>query len=234
MATSSTLPVRSYHTRHMRHVIWDWNGTLLDDLGLILESANAALREFGAAPISTADYRARFTRPVVGFYRWALGRPVTPEEEAAIDTAFFDTYHAGLERVGLHPEAAPAVALAAERGATQSVLSMWWHERLVPAVERLGLAPAMLAVNGLRGTAGDSKQAHLAEHLESLVVLLPGLQPADVVLIGDVTDDAVAAEAAGTGCVLVDTGSQSAEVLAGTGRPVVSSLCAAVHLALGE
>ncbi len=216
----------------MRHLVWDWNGTLLDDLELIVDAANQALGAFGAQPISIEEYRHRFTRPVLGFYRWALGREVSGEEAEIIDRAFFDHYHAGLSAVGLHPEALSAAARAAEHGATQSVLSLWWHDRLVPAVERLGLATSMVLVDGLRGPAGESKQEHLAEHLDALRPLVPGLQPHDVVVIGDVADDAVAAAANGTGCVLVDTGSQSREALAATGRSVASSLIEAVERAL--
>jgi phosphoglycolate phosphatase-like HAD superfamily hydrolase len=216
----------------VRHLVWDWNGTLLDDLPLIVEAANAALGAFGAAPISVAEYRDRFTRPVLGFYRWALGREVDAAEAGVIDRAFFDHYHARVDGVGLNSEALDAVGEARRRGATQSVLSMWWHDRLVPAVERLGLGSFMVAVDGLRGAAGESKEQHLGEHLELLGELLPEI--GDVVLIGDVTDDAVAAAAGRIGCVLVDTGSQSRRVLETTGRPVVSSLCAAVDLALAD
>ena len=35
----------------MRHVIWDWNGTLFDDLHIVVESVNASLAELGAPPI---------------------------------------------------------------------------------------------------------------------------------------------------------------------------------------
>lgn len=218
----------------MRHLVWDWNGTLLDDLPLIVDSANAALAAFEAEPISITEYRERFARPVIVFYRWALGRELEPGEAEIIDEAFFDHYHAGLDGIGLHADALPAVDAARRRGATQSVLSMWWHDRLVPAVDRLGLAPHMALIDGLRGEAGASKQEHLARHLGKLRRLLPGLRAGDVVVIGDVADDADAAGANGTGCVLVDTGSQSRPALEGTGRPVVGSLCEAVELALEE
>ncbi len=218
----------------MPHIVWDWNGTLLDDLPLILDAANAALGRFGAGPITVTEYRDRFTRPIVGFYAWALDRDVTDDEVEVIDQAFFDHYHAGLDSVGLNEEALDAVARTAEQGATQSILSMWWHDRLVPAVERLGLADPMVLVDGLRGTAGESKTAHLADHLDELARLVPGIGAADITVIGDVADDAAAASASGAACVLVDTGSQSRSALEATGSPVMSSLCEAVRLALAN
>jgi phosphoglycolate phosphatase-like HAD superfamily hydrolase len=56
-------------------------------------------------------------------------------------------------------------------------------------------------------------------HLEA-----QSLDPADVVLIGDVVDDAVAAQAAGTQCVLVNTGAMSRTALEITGLPVTDSI----------
>jgi phosphoglycolate phosphatase-like HAD superfamily hydrolase len=60
-----------------------------------------------------------------------------------------------------------------------------------------------------------------------------GLTAAEVVVVGDVADDARAAAEAGASCVLYDGGSQSRAVLERTGCPVVSSLVEAVGIAVG-
>ena len=217
----------------MRHLVWDWNGTLFDDLPLIVESVNAALEALGAPPVDAGVYRDRFRRPVVRFYEWMLDREVSADEERLIDDRFFDHYHAGLARVGLAAEALDAVRAAETAGATQSILSMWWHDRLGPAVERLGLAPWMILVDGLQGPAGHSKADPLRAHLARLNGSVAGLTAADVVVIGDVADDARAAAEVGASCVLYDGGSQSRAVLERTGCPVVSSLIEAVGIAVG-
>ena len=38
----------------MRHVIWDWNGTLLDDLAIVVAAVNDSLQLFDADPIVRA------------------------------------------------------------------------------------------------------------------------------------------------------------------------------------
>jgi phosphoglycolate phosphatase-like HAD superfamily hydrolase len=68
-------------------------------------------------------------------------------------------------------------------------------------------------------------QRSLRQHLEA-----QSLEPADVVLIGDVVDDAVAAQAAGTQCILVSTGAMTHTALETTGAPVTNSIQQALQL----
>ena len=80
-------------------------------------------------------------------------------------------------------------------------------------------------IDGLPGDiGGGSKADSLARHLE-----VQQLDPADVVLIGDVVDDADAARAAGTQCVLVSTGAMTRESLEATGAPVTASIAEALR-----
>ncbi len=60
----------------MPHVIWDWNGTLFDDLAIVVASVNASLTQLGAPPIDEGGYRDHFTRPVHVFYEHLLGHEV--------------------------------------------------------------------------------------------------------------------------------------------------------------
>src|SRR5512136_871124 len=182
----------------MRHVVWDWNGTLFDDLEIVVASVNVSLRSIGAPPIDVEGYRAVYQRPLHRFYEALLGRPVLPDEMAAIDRDFHDAYHALLDQARLTVDARSAVDLVAARGQTQSVLSMWWHDRLVPAVRYFGLEDFMLAVDGHRGPPGDSKERHLGRHVDQLLRLYPRrVRREGVCVVGDVTDDADAARAVG-------------------------------------
>jgi phosphoglycolate phosphatase-like HAD superfamily hydrolase len=217
----------------VRHVVWDWNGTLFDDLPAVVASVNASLDMLGAGPIDEDGYRAVYRRPVHLAYEALLGRPVGVEEMARIDRTFHDAYQEMARDVPLAGDAGDAVRCVAAGGATQSVLSMWWHDRLLPTVRRLGLYEDMVLVEGHRGQPGEAKSAHLSAHIGRLAGLLPGLEEGDVVVIGDITDDAAAAAAVGARCVLFDGGSQTVEDLAATGFPVAFTLVEAVELALG-
>ncbi len=212
----------------MQHVIWDWNGTLFDDLHIVVEAVNASLSELAAPPIDADGYRDHYTRPVHIFYERLLGREVTAEEWKQIDQTFHDTYRLGLPRADLAPDALDALELVADRGWSQSVLSMWWHDELVPFVAGRGLGRFMRRVDGNRGDAGETKQIHLERHLEALGIADVGA--AAFLVVGDSLDDAQAAAAAGVQCALYDSGSHHRSELEAAGVPVVESLRAAVDV----
>jgi len=206
------------------HLVWDWNGTLLDDLPLVVDATNAAIAAYGIGPITAEAHRRDFRRPIADYYATLFGRPVDDEEFAALDKAFHATYSSGLVGCGLVPDA--LAALGAWPG-TQSLLSMWFHVELVPAVARYGLAGYFRRVDGLRAeVGGGSKTPHLAAHLDAL-----GLTGPDCVLVGDSVDDAEAARAVGARCVLYAGGFTGLERLRATGEPVARSLSEAVVLA---
>ena len=215
----------------MQHIIWDWNGTLFDDLPVVVDSVNASLARFGEGPIDAGTYRAHYRRPVPAFYESLLGRRIDDEMWRQIDEVFHDTYRRSLHRARVTPEAARAVGLVAGSGSTQSVLSMWWHDQLIAAVRRSGLEDHMLAVDGNRGEPGAAKAGQLDRHLRRLRDRHSRVAASRVTVIGDIDDDAEAARAVGAACVLFDSGSQPRDLLEATGAPVTGSLVEAVRIA---
>jgi phosphoglycolate phosphatase-like HAD superfamily hydrolase len=206
------------------HLVWDWNGTLLDDFSLVLTATNASLESFGGPCVTAEEHRRDFRRPIVDYYAHVLGRPVSPAEFRALDDAFHVAYRAGLDTCQL---TADAVAAIAAWTGTQSLLSMFFHEELMPAVTRRGLVAHLRRVDGLRAAIGGGpKEPHLRAHLAALEV-----DPVDCVLIGDSVDDAEAAFAVGARVVLYQGGFTDPQRLRATGAPVATTLVEAVTLA---
>ena len=215
------------------HIIWDWNGTLFDDNHVVIDSVNASLALLGTDPIDAAVYRRHFARPLHLFYERILGRDVDGALLASIDDTFQAAYASGLPSAGLTHDAREATEHVAGAGASQSVASMLWHDLLVSAVTRCDLDGAMLALDGHRGAVGETKEQHLAGHVDRLESMYPHLVRHRMVVIGDITDDAAAARVAGIRCVLYDGGSQERHLLEAEGVPVAATLIEAVALALG-
>lgn len=212
----------------VRHVVWDWNGTLLEDLPLIVEAVNAALGEHGREHISVADYTANYTRPVRRFYEVLLGRDVSDGEWQRIDTVFHDTYAAAVaERTDLMDGARDALQTVDASHASQSLLSMYPHHLLLPLVDHFGLDGHFEVVHGLVGQGGGRKLPHLERHLEEMVHLHDD-DPTRVLVIGDAIDDAVAAQHVGARVVLLASGSHPRSGLEATGAPVVETLSEAL------
>jgi phosphoglycolate phosphatase-like HAD superfamily hydrolase len=197
----------------VRHLVWDWNGTLLDDLDLVVAATNASLASVGGPSVTVDEHRRDFCRPLTTYYSNVLGRQITKDEFACLDRAFHDAYRAGLPECRLAFDA--LIAIGSWSG-PQSLLSMFFHHELVPVVERHGLVEHLRRVDGLRDpVGGGSKTPHLRAHLEALSV--PG---EECVLIGDSVDDAEAAAAVGARIVLYAGGITEAGRLRATGQPV--------------
>jgi len=115
------------------HLVWDWNGTLLNDLSLVVTSTNQAIATVDGPVLTPEQHRVAFRRPVADYYADVLGRVVDAEEFGRLDRIFHDAYRAGLTTCALAEDAEQAMR---NWSGTQSLLSMWFHEELVPLVRR--------------------------------------------------------------------------------------------------
>ncbi|HEY6635468.1 MAG TPA: HAD family hydrolase [Acidimicrobiia bacterium] len=210
-----------------RHVVWDWNGTLLDDLPIVVKAVNAAIHQFGELPITPDDYRDHYTRPVRHFYEALMGRAIDDEEWLRLDTGFHESYFRLAATVDLVADARPALDLVDAAGWTQSLLSMSPQNWLLGVVDRLGLTHRFTRIDGLSGPGGGLKADYLAAHLQRL-----GLDGAQVVVIGDTPDDVAAGRHAGARQVLYHGGSHHLDRLHAEDVPVAESLVEAARLAV--
>ena len=121
------------------HIVWDWNGTLLDDTGAALGALNAMLARRGIAAVSMESYRARFRFPARQYYE-EIGMPVPDAEWDAIAQEYHDSYDVESASAALNVEAVAALELARSRGARQSILSALRQDLLEEAVERFGVS----------------------------------------------------------------------------------------------
>jgi phosphoglycolate phosphatase-like HAD superfamily hydrolase len=213
----------------IRHIVWDWNGTLFDDQHLVTLATNASLGAVGCAPLGAGSYQDLYRRPLQDFYFAMVGREFTAEEWERVEEAFSKTYAAGMHDCGLTSDA--LAALDSWAPGSQSLLSMYDHDKLVPLVDSFGLVARLARVDG-RPPALDygPKTKYLAAHLKHLQ-----LPPEQIALVGDCVDDAMAALDVGATAVLYTGGSSSRSNLeaAGLGLPVVDSLTEAVELLRG-
>lgn len=211
----------------IRHVVWDWNGTLLADQHAVLGALNVLLVDMGLPATDLPTYRRLYTRPVRRFYARMLQRSIDDSLWQHIDTVFHTAYFDLVTDASLDPDARAAMAAVAEAGHSQSLLSMAPHDHLLEMVAHHDLADHFVRIDGLRGVGGGHKEEWLRAHLAAMSMT----SSAEVVVIGDALDDAVAATAVGAPVVLFDGGSHPPEALHGAGVPVASSLGDAVRVA---
>ena len=190
-----------------RHVIWDWNGTLLDDLDLSVDIMNGLLQRRGLPLMDRARYHAVFDFPVRAYYE-RLGFDFRRDSFEELSAEFIAGYEARRWESRLHPLAREVLAGIQQAGMTQSVLSAYRGETLREIVTHFGLAPFFIRLTGL-----DNIYAHSKTELGRAWVAELGLPANDILMIGDTLHDLEVAEALGINCVLVATGHHPAEKL---------------------
>jgi phosphoglycolate phosphatase-like HAD superfamily hydrolase len=202
------------------HIVWDWNGTLFNDIDAVVEATNEVFASYGLPPVGLVAFRAAYTRPIWTSYERMLGRPLTEGEWPRLDVAFHDSYHRLMERCRLAADARHTLDALAGAGHTQSLLSMWRHDRLAVAVREHGIEATFRRVDGLRPEeAGGPKAEFMVRHLAEMRV-----DASDVVMVGDSIDDALAAQHAGARAILYTGGMQARADLDRIGVPVIDRL----------
>jgi phosphoglycolate phosphatase len=212
----------------LRGVLVDLDGTLMDTAPDLAAAANRMRADFGLAPLPLARVAAFVGKGA----EVLVHRALTDDLDGRADdgafgrgrAAFYAHYHDENGRQAIVFERVPqSLALLRARGLKLACVTNKPREFTVPLLERMGLAPLFDAV-----VAGDEvaeKKPHPALLLEACRRL--GLAPESVLLIGDSVNDAQAARAAGCSCVLVETGYNEGEDVAGlAGAPGLDAIVA--------
>ena len=205
----------------MKHILWDWNGTLLDDTDAALNTLNVMLERRGRPAIGMTFYRDHFAFPVRPFYD-TIGMSVSDDEWDALAEEYHDIYAREPKRLNAGTLAALEAVKAA--GARQSIISALRQDLLDAATADFGVAPYMSAIYGVDNLDGASK-------LDRALELMKSIESDDVVVIGDAFHDKEIADALKVKCVLFGGGSHAAWRLRQV-APTGDTLAEAVRIAL--
>ncbi len=190
-----------------RHVIWDWNGTLLDDLDLCVDVMNDLLGRRSLPLLDRARYHRLFDFPISAYYE-RLGFDFSRDSFEKLSVEFISAYDARRWECQLQRGARAVLESLQNGGVTQSVLSAYRQETLQEIVGHFGLTPRFLRILGL-----DNIYAHSKAELGRSWVAELAVPPDEILLIGDTLHDLAVARAIGVDCVLVACGHHPEERL---------------------
>ncbi|MEE9466218.1 MAG: HAD hydrolase-like protein [Candidatus Neomarinimicrobiota bacterium] len=139
-------------------IIWDWNGTLLDDVDYAIGCMNRLLTARSMPRLDRARYRSIFTFPVKTYYQ-RLGFKIDREPFEALSREFINHYYRNLEKPDLHAGARELLVELADLGLVQCVLSAMENGPLLRQISRHDISPNLNAIQGLDHINANSKTA---------------------------------------------------------------------------
>lgn len=187
-----------------QYIFWDWNGTIIDDVGVAWNAVNQMLRERDYPVITLQRYRELMDTPIIHFYEPIFDLEKYPFEEIADE--FQRLYQQGAPQpYGAVPD---LLQQFWEQGRHQIVLSSSQRQSIMASLDALGLHKYFEAVLGADDIYAQSKVERAMEYLQREQVA-----PEQCVLIGDTLHDYEVADSMGIDCVLLASGHDDRERL---------------------
>ena len=201
-----------------KHIIWDWNGTLLDDRWLCVEGINQALIKRDLPIISEHQYRKIFTFPVKEYYK-KLGFDFDNEPFEVAGDEFVDYYGKNFHKAKLQKGSRTLLSEIQSKSISQSILSAAMENYLKSWIYAHKLEIYFSEIVGIDNQYAGGK---IQEGIK-LINKLP-FKSEDIALIGDTNHDSDVAEELNVNCILIDHGHVDSKRLKKTGRTVISNL----------
>lgn len=199
-------------------VIWDFNGTVLDDLVLCLNIIGQMLKKRGLPAVSRESYLAEFDFPVVDYYR-KVGFDFAVEPYEMLAAEYMADYQPASFDCPLRRQVIEALTEVRQQGYRQVMLSATKRDFLLQQTDYFSLTGYFDQIIGLSNILGSSKLDTARSWFGS-----QGLQTCEAVLIGDTTHDFAVAEALGCRCILLSGGHNSRSRLEATGAEVLDDI----------
>lgn len=188
-------------------IIWDWNGTLLNDIDLCLGIANKMLANHQDVSLDMADYRNAFGFPITGYYE-KIGIDLEKESFEVLTEKFVRQYKEGVKSCGLFETVKPILNQLKTNGQTQFILTAAHLDMVTPLLNRFNILDYFKHIEGVDNYRAEGKVNRGIQLMQDHQI-----QKDKTVLIGDTYHDFEVANAMNVDCILVANGHQSKERL---------------------
>lgn len=186
------------------HIIWDWNGTLFNDLSVCIEVENSILREYGLKEISgIEEYHRVFCFPVIEYYK-KLGFDFTRVSYEEVANEYVRRYDAACKSCGLQEDAILVLEELKGLRINQYILSASSKESLANQMEKFDIHRYFVAIMGIDDNLAGSKVEIAEKFIHS-----HKLNPEDILMVGDTVHDYEVSKALACDCVLIPNGHHS-------------------------
>lgn len=198
-------------------IIWDFNGTILDDVQTGIDSINTILPRYNLPTLDTVDaYRNAFGFPIIDYYR-ALGFDFDKVPYETVAYEWVAEYNARKNAIPLVEGIKDTLEVVRSLGIRQIILSSSEIGLLKEQLNAYGLLPYFAEILGLDNVFAGGK-TEIARHWRHSHPTLKTL------FIGDTTHDYDVAKAIDSDCLLFTGGHGSHEDLSACGVPLINAI----------
>lgn len=204
--------------KEYKHIIWDWNRTLINDVDLCIRITNNMLNQRGKPTINIDIYKNIFGFPVRDYYE-KVGFDFSKESFESLANEFIREYDKNKLDCSLHEGVENLLKKCNDIGITHSILSASNINGLINTVSHYKINEYFLGTNGLSNNFAQSKVEVGKRWISSLT-----FNKEDILLIGDTLHDYEVAKELDIDCILISKGHQSEEVLKTSTFNVIESI----------
>ncbi len=199
-----------------RNIIWDWNGTILNDTPVAFEATNILLERYGYPTITLEYYRDNMDTPVVNFYSKIFDH--NKHDMQMLDDEWGVLYDQLSHKIGLHEGVKDLLSFFDNENCRQVVLSAFKTEEIIKYAHKFCVEKYFEDILGTQNIVMESKTMRGSRYMSEHKFV-----PEQTLYIGDTVHDCDTALALGVDCVLFSCGQQSPKLLQKCGVPVFDS-----------
>ena len=190
-----------------KHIIWDWNGTILNDAWLCVEIVNEMLEKRNIPLVTEKYYSDTFDFPVENYYR-NVGFDLESESFEELSDEYMSAYEKRKRECKLHSFFNNSQAYISNNNIKQSILSACADDYLKDAISHHELTDSFDHISGLNNIFAHSKEDNGRKLINEI-----SIPKEECILIGDTIHDLDVANAMGIECWLIPSGHNSLERL---------------------
>ncbi len=198
------------------NIVWDFNGTLMDDVGITILTVNDMLEKRGMPLTDKKEYFEKIEMPIIRYYEKMFDFNVTSLSE--LTREYQEGYDRYLDSASIAKGALPLLEKLKENGVEQVIISSFPTQKIKKICEKKGIISYFSAILGADDIKAESKVQRGKDYMKTLP------EGAKVVAIGDLLHDHEMASAMGADCILYAGGHQSKKDLSSVGVPVAETM----------
>jgi len=211
-----------------KHIIFDWNGILLDDLWLAVSVIDKMLRSRKIGVMNKELYCEVFDFPVYDYYK-KIGFDFNNESFEKVGTEFINNYNKRQYECSLHKGSKEFLEHLKQKNIVLSVLSARLIESLNHNLEYYNISHLFTNISGLSDHYANGKNEIGKKLVDSL-----NFHKSETLLIGDTLHDSEVADEIGIDCFLIAAGHQSKNRLSSSNKPIFDDITYVAELFLAH